>query len=185
MKVLLNPGHDRTRDSGAVNPYSGLRECDVAADIGERVRGYLAAAGCTVHVIQSDNLCGEVPTLPCVVDTANSWPADVVVSLHCNAAHGNAQGTEELVYVTGGESEKLADCIQRQIVNSCGTVDRGIKERPHLMVLNSTDMPAVIVEMAFIDNFEDSQILTLHADEMARAIARGVTDYECMCEGSN
>ncbi len=45
-------------------------------------------------------------------------------------------------------------------------------------MLRCTDMPAVLVEMAFIDNDEDMEILTMQADEIARAIARGVTDYE-------
>ena len=178
MRVFINPGHDLERDSGAVNPTSGLRECDVAANIGGLVKGYLEAAGCEVQMLQSDNLAGETPDLPCVVDTANGWPADIVVSLHCNAANGCARGTETLVCVTGGESARLAACIQSQIVDSLGTIDRGIKERPMLIVLNSTDMPAVLVEMAFVDNDEDAQILTKRADEIARAIARGITDFE-------
>ena len=41
MRVFLNPGHDPLYDSGAVNDALGLRECDVAADIGERVKLYL------------------------------------------------------------------------------------------------------------------------------------------------
>ena len=178
MHVFINPGHDLERDSGAVNPTSGLRECDVAADIGGLVKGYLEAAGCEVRMLQSDNLAGETPDLPCVVDTANGWPADVFVSLHCNAANGYARGTETLVYANDGESARLAACIQSQIVDSLGTIDRGIKERPMLIVLNSTDMPAVLVEMAFVDNDEDAQILTKRADEIARAIARGITDFE-------
>ena len=178
MRVFINPGHDLERDSGAVNPTSGLRECDVAANIGGLVKGYLEAAGCEVRMLQSDNLAGETPDLPCVVDTANDWPADIVISLHCNAANGCARGTETLVYANEGESAQLAACIQSQIVDSLGTIDRGIKERPMLIVLNSTDMPAVLVEMAFVDNDEDAQILTERADEMARAIARGITDFE-------
>ena len=178
MRVFINPGHDLERDSGAVNPTSGLRECDVAADIGGLVKGYLEAAGCEVRMLQSDNLAGETPDLPCVVDTANDWPADIVISLHCNAANGCARGSETLVYANEGESAQLAACIQSQIVDSLGTIDRGVKERPMLIVLNSTDMPAVLVEMAFVDNDEDAQILTERADEMARAIARGITDFE-------
>ena len=178
MRIFLNPGHDLERDSGAVNPRSGLRECDVAADIGGLVKGYLEAAGCEVRMLQSDNLAGETPDLPCVVDTANDWPADIVISLHCNAANGCARGTETLVYANEGESAQLAACIQSQIVDSLGTIDRGVKERPMLIVLNSTAMPAVLVEMAFVDNNEDAQILTERADEMARAIARGITDFE-------
>ena len=178
MRVFLNPGHDLERDSGAVNPRSGLRECDVAADISGLVKGYLEAAGCEVRMLQSDNLAGETPELPCVVDEVNGWSADVFVSLHCNAANGCAQGTETLVYVNKGKSAQLAACIQSQIVDSLVTIDRGVKERPMLIVLNSTDMPAVLVEMAFVDNDEDAQILTERADEMARAIARGITDFE-------
>ena len=178
MRVFLNPGHDLKRDSGAVNPTSGLRECDVAADIGGLVKGYLEQAGCEVQMLQSDNLLGETPSLPCVVDEANGWPADIFVSLHCNAANGSAQGTETLVYSEDGEAAELAGCIQSQIVNSLGTVDRGIKERPMLIVLKHTNMPAVLVEMAFVDNDEDTILLTYKADEMARAIARGITDFE-------
>ena len=178
MRVFLNPGHDLKRDSGAVNPTSGLRECDVAADIAGLVKGYLEQASCEVQMLQSDNLLGETPSLPCVVDEANGWPADIFVSLHCNAANGSAQGTETLVYNEDGESAELAGCIQSQIVTSLGTVDRGIKERPMLIVLKHTNMPAVLVEMAFVDNDEDTILLTYKADEMARAIARGITDFE-------
>ena len=75
------------------------------------------------------------------------------------------------------ESERLGRCIQNQIVNSIGTVDRGLKERPGLVVLNSTNMPAVLVEIAFIDNADDAGVLINCKDAIARAIARGITDY--------
>ena len=63
-------------------------------------------------------------------------------------------------------------------MDALGTTDRGIKSRPGLLVLRQTDMPAVLVETAFIDNDEDAALLTGKTDEFARAIARGVTDYE-------
>ena len=71
----------------------------------------------------------------------------------------------------------LASCIQRQVVGSLGTVDRGVKARPNLVVLNSTHMPAVLVEMGFISNADDCRMLINQQDELARAIARGITDY--------
>ena len=138
----------------------------------------LEQAGCEVAVVQSDNLNGESPWLPCVVQSANAWPADIFVSLHCNAANGQARGTETLAFALGGESEALAQCIQQQMVDTLGTVDRGVKERPDLCVLRRTDMPAALIEMAFIDNDEDMKLLTEQTDEIARAIARGVMDYE-------
>ena len=71
--------------------------------------------------------------------------------------------------------------IQSQIVDHLGTVDRGVKMAvPHkngLYVLTNTDMPAVLVELAFISNEDDEKLLRNEQDEFARAIARGVTDY--------
>ena len=177
MKVFINPGHCPGVDSGAVNPNSGMQEADVALAIGTLVQGYLEAAGCEVQLLQSDNLMydGEGP---CVCETANEWPADIFVSIHCNAAGGDARGTEVEIYPGSDACSKLGQCIQSQIVNSLGTVDRGLKERPGLIVLKHTDMPAVLVETAFIDNDDDANLLANNQDDFARAIARGITDYE-------
>ena len=177
MKVFINPGHCPGVDSGAVNPNSGMQEADVALAIGTLVQGYLEAAGCEVQLLQSDNLMydGEGP---CVCETANEWPADIFVSIHCNAAGGDARGTEVEIYPGSDASSKLGQCIQSQIVSSLGTVDRGLKERPGLIVLKHTDMPAVLVETAFIDNDDDANLLASNQDDFARAIARGITDYE-------
>ena len=83
-----------------------------------------------------------------------------------------------LIYERGTRAERLARAIGWQITTSLGTTDRGIKERPELIVLHATAMPAVLVEMAFIDYLPEAKLLTEKADVFARAIARGVTDYE-------
>lgn len=177
MRVFINPGHHPGLDPGAVNRDYGVTEADIVRDVGVQVAEYLAAAGCDVKTVQSNNLCGEDAAYTNVCLTANSWPADIFVSLHCNAATPAAQGTEVLVYSRWSTADKLASCIQRQIVGSLGTVDRGVKARPNLVVLNSTHMPAVLVEMGFISNGNDCEILINQQDELARAIARGITDY--------
>lgn len=181
MRVFLNPGHDRDYDSGAVNA-DGTRECDIAWEVGTKAKAYLEAAGCECQIMQSDNLNWDSDYADrqdaAVCPTANEWPADIFVSLHCNAANTQAQGTEVEIYSAGGASELLAHCIQDQIVDSLGTVDRGVKEMPQLIVLKHTDMPAVLVELAFIDNDEDCGLLKSKTDEFAAAVARGVTDFE-------
>ena len=182
MRVFLNPGHDPLYDSGAVNAELGLRECDVAADIGERVKLYLELVGIEVFLMQSDNLAWESRHLErwnaAVTDEANKWCADIFISLHCNAADGEAHGTETLIYERGTRAERLARAIGWQITTSLGTTDRGVKERPELIVLHATAMPAVLVEMAFIDHLPEAKLLIEKADVFARAIARGITDYE-------
>ena len=187
MKVFLNPGHDVKYDSGAINPNSGLRECDVAAHVGALVKHYLELAGCECELMQSDNLAptskgrSHYPDRqgPTVTETANEWGADVFVSIHCNAFNESAHGTEVECY-GAGEGARLAGNIQKQIVSSLGTLDRGVKSMPYLLVLKYTDMPACLVEMAFIDNDSDAELLANKQDEFARAIARGITDYECL-----
>ncbi len=191
MKVFINPGHDTKYDSGAVhtdaNGSVNLRECDVAIKIGTAVKKYLEAAGCECYLMQSDNLA---PTPAgrsdyddrqglTVTETANDWGADVFVSIHCNACNGNAHGTEVECYDSNSDGGTLAQCIQDQIVGALGTFDRGVKEMPGLIVLKHTNMPTVLVETAFIDNDADAELLESRTDDFARAIARGVTDYEC------
>lgn len=177
LKVFINPGHDMDLDPGAC--ANGLREVDIALAIGEKVKKTMEVIGYPCQLIQSDNLNGETEGKPNVCATANNSGADIFISIHCNsAANISAKGTETLVYSTGGKAELLAKCIQTQIVNSLGTVDRGIKERPDLCVLRETSMPAVLVETAFISNQEDAYKLMYRIEEFANAIARGVTDAE-------
>ena len=179
MRVFLNPGHAPCGcpDPGAVNSGTGLRECDVAKNIAVLVEKYLTKAGVSVSGnLQSDSLFE-------VVSASNNIDADVFVSIHCNAFNGVAKGTEVWHYHSSKYGKLLADCIQRQIVESLGTTDRGAKGAvPHtdnsLYVLNYTDAVSALVECAFIDNPTDEEMLRTRQDDFARAIARGVTDFE-------
>lgn len=180
MKLFINPGHMPGVDPGACG--NGLRECDVARSVGELAKGYLEAVGYEVRFLQSDNLAGENPAYANVTAEANAWGADLFVSIHCNAYNGTARGVETLCYDPVGESGSLALCIQQQLVDTLRTFDgaipdRGVKQRRNLAVLKYTDMPAVLVETAFIDNARDAVLLRERQDDIARAIARGVTDY--------
>ena len=179
MKVFLNPGHapNGNPDPGACG--CGLRECDVAKSVADLVADYLKRAGVeVVGSLQSDSLHE-------VVSASNRADAEVFISIHCNACNGSANGTEVWHFYGSGEGEKLADCIQNQIVDALGTVDRGVKgAKPDvngLYVLSNTDAVAVLIELAFIDNESDAALLRERKDDFARAIARGVTDYEAQC----
>jgi len=181
MRVFLNPGHalGGRPDPGCTNPRCQLRECDLALTYGSLCGKYLEAAGCEVKLLQSHNLAGESPGFPCVVDTANAWGADVFISIHVNA--GGGRGAETYCYSTEGAGGRLAACIQNQLVRSLAPIDpgyrdRGVKAHPSFCVLRNTTMLAVLVEVGFIDS-DDVGLLTLHGDAIARAIARGVTDY--------
>lgn len=176
MKVFINPGHapNGVPDPGACG--CGLRESDVVATVGHLVEGYLTAAGCEVKLLQSDSLSE-------ISDTANEWGADCFVSIHCNSAETDtARGVETFSYHGSSNGWGLSKCIQNQIVGAFATIDKTFPDRgcktANYHVIRETDMPAVLVEMAFINNAEDAKLLKHNADDFARAIARGVTDYE-------
>lgn len=176
MKIFVNPGHapGGNPDPGAVS-QNGLRESDVAADVGAAVVNYLQAAGHEAVMLQSDSL-GEV------CRTANSLNVDLFVSIHCNAAgNASASGAESWYCSGSAGGENAARLIQGRIIERLGLVDRGIKcAMPGvngLYVLSNTDAPATLVEMAFISNDEDEAALRDRQDDFARAIAIGITDY--------
>ncbi len=173
MKIMINPGHGGT-DLGACG--NGLKERDVVLKIGRRVADYLRKVGYDVKLEQIDGL-------EAICDACNDWHADLFVSIHCNA--GGDTGTETYHYEYSHAGKKLAACIQRQIVNSLSTVDRGLKTKifgsdgyPYdVFVCKYTDCPAVLVETAFIDNAYDANLLRDNEDNFAAAIARGITDF--------
>ena len=182
-EVFLNPGHapNGHPDPGAVNEETGLRESDVALAVGKSAASYLNAAGVETELLQSDSLYE-------ICETANSSDADIFVSIHCNAAEAEeANGTETWACTGSYRGSMLANCIQSQLVDALGTTDRGVKIATPgvngLYVLTNTDMPAVLVELAFITNPSDEEILASAQDALARAVARGVTDYEQLILG--
>ena len=53
-------------------------------------------------------------------------------------------------------------------------MNHGVNERPNLVVLNRTQMPAVLVEVSFINTDADNQLFDERFDEIAQAIADGI-----------
>ncbi|AIF51991.1 N-acetylmuramoyl-L-alanine amidase [Pelosinus sp. UFO1] len=176
MKITINGGHYPGKDPGAEGA-TGLQEAVVARDIMQRVSSYLRNVGYDVLEVQENELYQ-------ITGASNAFGSDLFVSIHCNAAANTEAKGSETWYCNGSVGgEKLATCIQSQIINTIGTADRGIKNAtPHvngLYVLSNTDAIAVLVETAFISNADDEALLADEGkrDQFARAIARGITDY--------
>lgn len=106
---------------------------------------------------------------------ANETGADYFLSLHRNAmpVPGTASGIESLVYENSGVPAIMATNINAELVEA-GFQNLGIIERPGLIVLRRTEMPAVLAEVGFIDNEKDNRFFDTNFDAIARAIAQGV-----------
>lgn len=172
MKICIDPGHGG-KDPGAV--AAGCVEKDIALSISLKLAEFLKSKGLDVFLTRSDDTYNSVAQKAA---KANKWGADLFVSIHCNsAASVLANGTECLIYGYDGESDTLAYDIQNAIVRRLKTTDRYIKVRKDLVVLNSTKMPAALVETAFISNENNREKLINQQSDFATAIADGIFEY--------
>lgn len=108
---------------------------------------------------------------------ANHAEADYFLSIHRNAmpVPGTASGSESLVYENTGVPAVMAGNINAAL-EQAGFHNLGIIERPGLIVLRRTEMPAVLVEAGFIDNESDNRFFDQNFQQIAEAIARGVLE---------
>jgi N-acetylmuramoyl-L-alanine amidase len=180
MKICIDAGHNFSSfDTGAQG--NGLREQDITFGISSKLKPMLEGVGVKVimtrtHLAHNLGLNFE-DSLSERCRIANNNECDLLISIHCNShTNKNANGTEVLVYKFGGEAEKLAEKVQKAIVDTFGTSDRGVKEY-NAKVLRNTNMPAILVETAFISNSKEAELLKDKQNEFAKAIYKGVRDY--------
>ncbi len=108
---------------------------------------------------------------------ANEAGADYFVSIHRNSypTDNKVSGVESLVYDLSGTKYEMAKNINEQL-ESIGFVNLGVHARPNLVVLKRTKMPAVLVEVGFINSDTDNQLFDESFYDIAGAIADGIID---------
>lgn len=76
------------------------------------------------------------------------------------------------------ESRELARTVQSQLSQTTGTNDRGIKRAP-FVVLIGAEAPSILVELGFISNIQDENLLrsAAYRDKLARALMKAVENY--------
>ncbi len=168
-KVVLDAGH------GGANPgatYNGRRESDDALALVQAVGEILENNGVEVVYTRTADVY-ESPYQKAM--EGNESGADYFVSIHRNSSPYPNQysGVESLVYSRYGAAAALAANINEQL-EQVGFLNLGVNERPNLVVLNRTQMPAVLVEVGFINTDADNQLLDERFEETAQAIADGI-----------
>ena len=176
MKICIDPGHSGPIEPGAC--AGGFTEAAVNLQVAHKLRRILVAAGHEVMLTREADVDND--GLSWRVEAAWRFGADIFISLHCNAAADPAaHGTEVFYFPTSEHGHALARCIQAALVKNCQTADRGAKTNDEWTVLVETSCPAVLVEMAFISNEKDRELLTdrFVQRQIAVGIANGVADY--------
>ena len=167
--IVLDAGH------GGENPgatYQGRQEKDDALNIALAVGAILERQGQEVYYTRTTDIY-ESPQQKAA--EGNQTGADYFVSIHRNSSPYPNQytGVESLVYNQYGSAARMAKNINSEL-EKVGFANQGISERPNLAVLRRTRMPAVLVEVGFINTDADNRLLDDRFDEVANAIAAGI-----------
>ena len=103
---------------------------------------------------------------------ANGSGADLFIAVHFNA--GGGTGTEVWHY-PGSSAESYAESVSAELASALGLRNRGAKATTGLYVLNRTTMPAILIEVCFVDTEQDAD--AWHAtswEALCGAVVRGL-----------
>jgi len=186
MKVFIDAGHGGS-DPGALG--NSMRESDINLDVALHLNQILMRAGIATKMSRTiDVLPSQRPQM------ANSWGADILVSIHANA--GGGTGTETVIPTASPRNprrdlnacRRLAELISNKIASKFGMRVRrsnGVMletetPRRSIGVLRESTMTAVLPEIAFIDSplqNPDVNVLRSKRKETAQAIADGIFSF--------
>ena len=168
-KVIIDAGHGGP-EPGAV--YNGRKEKNDTLRLAFDLGGALERRGIQVSYTRVEDVY-DTPYEKAAM--GNQSGADFFVSIHRNAmpVPGTGSGTMSLIFGRGGDAETFARNINKELAKT-GWKDLGISERPNLVVLRDTALPAVLVEVGFIDNENDNDFFDANMRQTADAIADGI-----------
>jgi N-acetylmuramoyl-L-alanine amidase len=182
FSVMIDAGHGGV-DPGASGDGDGgpeLFEKDINLDVALRLEAYLLSAGFSVYMIRSGDDAVDIYERPQI---ANGRGVQAYISIHNNSSKKpDVSGTSTYYYnkewATGYplDSETLAASVQKSVSAYAGLPDLGLHDGPEYIVLNRTQMPAVIVEGAFLSNASDRALMRTDAyrDAYAFGVAVGL-----------
>tara|TARA_R110002096_G_scaffold403766_3_gene601309 strand:+ start:2581 stop:3162 length:582 start_codon:yes stop_codon:yes gene_type:complete len=169
--VVLDPGHGGL-DAGSY--WYGIKEKDLALDLGKRMRTILEEKGIRVVMTRETDV---YPELSARAALANKETNAIFVSLHFNAVSKNdITGIE--VFHMSAEGEKLGYMVQNELTRRLNTKNRGVK-RENLKVLRDTKCTSILIEGGFLSNRWECQRCAApwYRQILAEEIVQGLMRY--------
>lgn len=179
--IVLDPGHGG-KDPGAVSP-NGTREKDVNLSIGLKARDKLEALKYDVIMTRTDDTFVNLYER---AEIANRNKADIFVSIHHNSTLNSGVNGLEILYCPRGQGANkvddqypLAESISKGILQTTKGADRGIIQRPGLVVIRETNMAAVLVEVGYLSNaYDEANIVNdAYQNKVVEGIILGIQNY--------
>ncbi len=179
--VMLDAGHGGA-DGGAIayneDGTIKAKEKDFNLDVVLRAKELLEAEGVTVYTIRTEDVYVDYLK---VGGIANKTDSTLFVSVHTNSATTTqAHGIETFGYLNAGSvsngmtGEKLSKILLDELIKKTGAHNRGVKDGKTLAVINSTQMPATLIEIGFISNEEECE--KMMTEEYRQTLAEAVCD---------
>ncbi|MFR4164220.1 MAG: N-acetylmuramoyl-L-alanine amidase [Paraclostridium sordellii] len=168
---MIDAGHGGY-DSGAPGLH-GCLEKNIVLEVANKVNDYLK----TQDIKNINTRTTDVfVSLNERSNKANNLGVNSFVSIHCNSSDNpNAQGLETYCYKF--KYRALADAIHSELINDgLYTKNRGVKEG-NLHVVRETNMAACLVELGFITNEADYNLIMNNKDRFAKSIAKGICKF--------
>lgn len=178
IKIFIDAGHnDSGFNTGAIG--NGMREQDVNFDVAFYL-GQILAEFFDIKLsrpTRKTNLGHDNnSSINTRVQMSNQWGADYFISIHANAGGGTGAET----FYWNENAKKFALAVQKTYACAMALRDRRTELTNRFGVIRSTNCPAILIELAFLDappNKPDIDILRDKRLEMAQAIAKGVFKY--------
>ncbi|TAN69143.1 N-acetylmuramoyl-L-alanine amidase [Paraclostridium sordellii 8483] len=172
-KNMTDAGHGGY-DSGAPGLH-GCLEKDIVLDISKRVDAYLKNQEIENILTRNTDVFLSLNERS---NKANNLRVNSFVSIHCNSSDNpKAHGFEIFCYKF--KYRQLADYILEEITKEnlfTQLRDGGVKEG-NLHVVRETNMPACLIELGFITNEEDYNLIMNNKERFAKAIAKGICKF--------
>ena len=182
MKIFIDQGHN-PQNPNAGAEANGVREQDVTYTVGVELAAMLESIPFFEVRLSRNSPTEQLGTsntssLAARVDAANSWGADYFISLHCNSSENTeASGSEVYVYSESSPAWPLGENILTGLNRATGLPNRGMRVNPGLYVLRHTMMPSLLVEMGYLTNPVDAELLSNDPRSFARGIYNGMLMY--------
>ncbi|BBM87669.1 N-acetylmuramoyl-L-alanine amidase family protein [Candidatus Uabimicrobium amorphum] len=170
QSICIDAGHGGS-DPGAVG--WGLQEKTINLDVSQRLYNLMRQSGWKAYLVRSSD---KTVSLSGRTSYANSLGVKRFVSIHCNAFNKSANGTETFAYTKGSSTSfSMRNSVHPRLVRAMRTKDRGTKTA-NFYVIKHTNMPAILCELAFIDEKSDSSKLgdSYYRQKAAEAIHAGI-----------
>lgn len=184
--IALDAGHGGS-DTGAIGP-TGVTEKGVTLRVAKALQKLLQAEGATVLMTRTTDTevspkkanASDVEELQARCDVGNDGNADIFISMHMDSfTNSTPSGTTGYYYTKGSKaSHRLAQYVSEGVVTALGTGNRGTKSC-NFYVVKHTDMPATLVEMAFISNDKEEKLMNSEAgiNRAAEGILNGLRRF--------